>query len=144
MNQLYLVAETAGTCFAIPADAVQSVVTASDIIPAPGAAPTVAGIAALRSKVITVIDTRAAIEGGAARVADGQSLIVAGVDDFLYGLAVDDIHDVRDHDGAPRKLGAAFAAGWRRVSTGIIELDGSAIVVVDPAVLVASQDSVAA
>ncbi|WP_299327679.1 chemotaxis protein CheW [Parasphingopyxis sp.] len=144
MSQLYLVAEIAGTRFAMPADTVESVVTASDIIPVPRAAPTVAGIAALRSKVITVIDTRAAINGSKARIAASQLLIVAKLDDFLYGLAVDKVHDVCEYATAPRKLGAAFEPGWRRVSTGIIELDGAAIVVLNPATLVAGSDSVAA
>ncbi|MGP1353146.1 MAG: chemotaxis protein CheW [Parasphingopyxis sp.] len=144
MNQLYLVAEIGETQFAIPADAVQSVVTASDIIAVPRAAPTVAGIAALRSKVITVIDTRAAIEGGNAQAVDGQSLIVAEVGGYLYGLAVDEIHDVREHTGTPQKLGAAFEPGWQRVSTGVIDLDGAAIAVVDPAALIDEDHAAAA
>jgi purine-binding chemotaxis protein CheW len=136
MQELYLVAEAGGARFAMPADAVGSVVTASDVIPVPLAAPMVAGVAALRSKVITVIDTMAAIDGRPASVTKGQSLIVVDVDDFLYGLAVDEIHDVCECSEPPQKLEAAFEPGWRRISTGVIEVEGQSIVVIDPAQLI--------
>lgn len=138
MEQLYLVAEVGGARFAIPADTIGSVVTASDIVPVPLAAPMVAGLAALRSNVITVIDTMAAIDGRTALVEAGQSLIVVKVDDFLYGLAVDEIHDVCDCPESPEKLGAAFEPGWHRISTGVIEVDGHTMVVIDPGALVSS------
>lgn len=144
MQQLYLIAETGGARFAIPADMIGSVVTASDIIPVPMAAPIVAGLSALRSNVITVIDTMSAIDGRVASVEAGQSLVVVKVDDFMYGLAVDDIHDVCECTTTPQKFGAAFAPGWDRVSTGVIEVDGHLMVVVDPAALVSSPQSIAA
>ena len=144
MDRLYLIAEAGGEHFAIPAEAVESVVTASDVIPVPLADPMVAGVSALRSKVITVIDTVAAIEGGAATVAAGSSLVVVKIDDFLYGLAVEDVHDVVEFAADPERLGASFAAGWQRVSTGVIEIDERAIVVIDPAALLSVPDAVAA
>ena len=144
MDRLYLIAEAGGEHFAIPAEAVESVVTASDVIPVPLADPMVAGVSALRSKVITVIDTVAAIEGGAATVAAGSSLVVVKIDDFLYGLAVEDVHDVVEFAADPERLGASFAAGWQRVSTGVIEIDERAIVVIDPAALSSVPDAVAA
>ena len=144
MDRLYLIAEAGGEHFAIPAEAVESVVTASDVIPVPLADPMVAGVSALRSKVITVIDTVAAIEGGAATVAAGSSLVVVKIDDFLYGLAVEDVHDVVEFVADPERLGASFAAGWQRVSTGVIEIDERAIVVIDPAALLSVPDAVAA
>lgn len=144
MKRLYLVAEISGSRFAIPADTVESVVTASEVIPVPLAAPMVAGVAALRSKVITVIDTIASINGGLAAVSKGQSLIVVHVGDFLYGLAVDAVHDVCECVAEPEKLGAAFEAGWRRISIGAIEADGSTIAVIDPTALVCEPQEEAA
>ena len=144
MDRLYLIAEAGGEHFAIPAEAVESVVTASDVIPVPLAEPMVAGVSALRSKVITVIDTVAAIEGGTAAVAAGSSLVVVKTDDFLYGLAVEDVHDVVEFAADPERLGASFAAGWQRVSTGVIEIDGRTVVVIDPAALLSASDAVAA
>ncbi len=136
MDQLYLVAETGGERFAMPAETVESVITASEIIPVSLAAPMVAGVAAMRSKVITVIDTIAAIDGRPASVSAGQTLVVICVDDFLYGLAVEEVHDVCECAEHPEKLSAAFDAGWRRISTGVIEVDGCSMVVIDPAALI--------
>ncbi|MEM8694631.1 MAG: chemotaxis protein CheW [Pseudomonadota bacterium] len=136
MDQLYLIAEAGGERFAMPTDMVESVVTASDVIPVPLADPMVAGVAALRSKVITVIDTMAAIDGRPASVSAGHTLVVVKVEDFLYGLAVDDVHDVAESAARPEQLGAAFEPGWRRVSTGVIALGGTTVVVADPAALV--------
>lgn len=144
MEQLYLVAEADGAPFAIPADTIGSVITASEVIPVPLAAPMVAGLAALRSNVITVIDTIAAIDGRPASVEAGQSLIVVKVDDFLYGLAVDEIHDVCECPEPPEKLGAAFEPGWRRISTGVIDVEGRSMVVIDPAALISSPQAEAA
>ena len=144
MKRLYLVAEIGGSRFAMPADTVESVVTASEFIPGPLAVPMVAGVAALRSKVITVIDTMASIDGGSAAVSMGQSLVVVHVDEFLYGLAVDTVHDVCECAAEPEKLGAAFEPGWRRISIGAIEVDGFTIAVIDPAVLVCDPQAEAA
>ncbi|QLC24310.1 chemotaxis protein CheW [Parasphingopyxis algicola] len=144
MDKLYLIAEAGGSNFAIEADVVESVVTASEVIPVPLAEPRVAGVAALRSKVITVIDTMAVIDDRPASVEKGRSLVVVKVDDFLYGLAVDTVHDVRECSARPERLGAAFEPGWRRISTGVIEIDDHAVAVVDPAALVLAPEAEAA
>ncbi|QLC21617.1 chemotaxis protein CheW [Parasphingopyxis sp. CP4] len=144
MDRLYLIAEAGGEHFAIPAEAVESVVTASDVVPVPLADPMIAGVSALRSKVITVVDTVAAIEGGSAAVAAGSSLVVVKIEDFLYGLAVDDVHDVVDFSADPERLGASFAPGWQRVSTGVIEIEDRTIVVIDPGALLTTPEVAAA
>lgn len=144
MNQLYLIAEAGGTRFAMSADTIGSVVPASDVIPVPRAAPMVAGVAALRSNVITVIDTLAAINGRPASVSQAQSLVVVSIDDFLYGLAVDEVHDVCECRELPEKLEGAFEPGWRRISLGVIEVEGHSVVVIDPSALISSSVSKAA
>ncbi|RED15447.1 chemotaxis protein CheW [Parasphingopyxis lamellibrachiae] len=144
MEQLYLVAEAGGARFAMPAGAIGSVVPASDVVPVPRAAFMVAGVAALRSNVVTVIDTMAAIDGRPASVSEGQSLIVVNVDGFLYGLAVDEVHDVCECPELPEKLEGAFEPGWHRISTGVIEMEGRSVVVINPAALVVLPESKAA
>lgn len=136
MEQLYLVAEAGGARFAIPAEAIGSVVPVSTVLPVPRAAPMVAGLAALRSNVVTVIDTIAAIDGRLAAVSEGQSLVVVNVGGFLYGLAVDEVHDVCECSELPEKLEGAFEPGWSRISTGVIAMEGRSLVVVDPAALI--------
>jgi purine-binding chemotaxis protein CheW len=144
MEKLYLLAEAEGSTFAISADAIESVVTAGEIVPVPLAAPWVAGLTALRSRVITVVDTIASIYQRQAEIRDGQSLVVVNVDGNLYGLAVDEVHDVCEYSIELERLGASFDSGWRRVSSGMIEADGAAVIVVDPAMLVLPDTAIAA
>ncbi|MGJ8537696.1 MAG: chemotaxis protein CheW [Parasphingopyxis sp.] len=136
MEQLYLVAEAGGARFAMSADTIGSVVPASNVVPVPRAAPMVAGVAALRSNVVTVIDTMAAINGRPASVSEWQSLIVVNIDGFPYGLAVDEVHDVCECPELPEDLAGAFEPEWHRISTGVVEMDGRSVVVIDPAALI--------
>jgi purine-binding chemotaxis protein CheW len=119
-------------------------VTSGEIVPVPLAAPWVAGLTALRSRVITVVDTVASIYERQADVRAGQSLVVVNVDGHLYGLAVDEVHDVCEYSVELERLGASFDAGWRRVSQGLIEADGRAVIVADPAMLVLPETALAA
>ena len=64
MDSLKLIARIAGQRIALTADAVESVVEIEAITPVPLAPPHVAGLAALRSRVLTVIDSYAALELG--------------------------------------------------------------------------------
>ncbi len=139
METLYLLVEANEVRFAIPAESVVSVVRPDEIVPVPLTADHVAGLTALRSKVITVIDTMASIDGGMADVESGQSLVVVDVEGQLYGLAVDQVSDVCDYPVAIRKLGAAFDPGWSRVAVGLIEVGDATLAVVDPAAIVAGE-----
>ena len=57
MNELLLIVTIAGQRVALPAAAVESVVELDTLIPVPRAACHVAGLSALRSRVLTVIVT---------------------------------------------------------------------------------------
>ena len=61
MSGLVLIVRLNGQRVAIPADAVSAVVELDEIAPVPRAAHHVKGLAALRSRVLTVIDTYRAI-----------------------------------------------------------------------------------
>lgn len=137
MDTLYLIAEADGAPFAIPAAAVDSVVTRGEIVPIPLAPPHVAGLSALRSRVVTVIDPMAAIRGTAAQLSDDQPLVVVSVDGHSYGLAVDEVHDVIACPERPQPAGTAFERGWQQVALGVVEIDGRAVIVLDPARLIA-------
>ena len=58
---LFLIAHVAGRAVAIDGAQVDSVVDLGDVVPAPGAVRAVRGLAALRSRVVTVIDTGVAL-----------------------------------------------------------------------------------
>ena len=63
INQLFLFAHVADTAIAIPTDELEAVVHLGEIIPVARTASFVRGLAALRSRVLTVIDARARITG---------------------------------------------------------------------------------
>jgi purine-binding chemotaxis protein CheW len=144
MSNLYLLAETGSTTIAIDAERVESIVSSGEIVKIPMAPPHFAGLFALRSSVITVIDTLAAIEGGVADVQADQKIVVFKSDGHSYGLSVDAVQDVLEVGERHQRLGAAFAAGWQRVSVGVIDADNKAVVVVDPDMLVDENAQIAA
>lgn len=134
---LNLIARIAGQRVALPTTMIESVVELDAVTPVPLAAAHVAGLAALRSRVLTVIDSYAAL--GLGRMASGELLqtVVVTVDGHLYGLLVDEVEDVVALAGDPAPLPAALSAGWAANAIGLVEHDGCSILMLDPARLIA-------
>ena len=72
MNELLLIVSIAGSRVALPAAAVESVVELDALISVPRAPDHLAGLSALRSRVLTVIDCRRSLELGATALNDGE------------------------------------------------------------------------
>ena len=90
MKELLLVVTIAGERVALPAAAVESVVELDTLTPVPRAAPHVAGLSALRSRVLTVIDCMRSLELGDTDCSDGiREAAVVEVDGHHYALIVD-------------------------------------------------------
>jgi purine-binding chemotaxis protein CheW len=144
MNSLMLIARIAGQRIALTAQAVESVVELEAITPVPLAPPHVAGLAALRSRVLTVIDSYAALElGRSARDTLCQAVVVT-IDNHLYGLLVDEVEDVVTIVGETLPLHAGLARGWRESAIGLVEHEGHAVLLLDPARLIAGPLAAAA
>ena len=95
MNELLLVVTIAGERVALPSAAVESVVELDTLIPVPRAAPHVAGLSALRSRVLTVIDCMRSLELGVTDCSDGiREAAVVELDGHHYALIVDTVEDV--------------------------------------------------
>jgi len=137
MERLHLLARIAGQRVAFDATAVESVVELEALAPVPRAPAHVAGLAALRSRVLTVIDTHAAL--GVGRIERGALMpaIIATVEGHLYGLLVDAIDDVAAIGAQPASVRGRLAAGWREIAVGALEHDGALLLLIDPAALVA-------
>lgn len=143
MNDLYLIVEIAGQRALLPAAFVESVVEIEDIAPVPCAPPHVFGLFALRSRVLTVIDTVAAM--GAGRSGDGEKqAVIVHVDGHLYGVLVDDVDDVVAIEGAASQPRALLSAGWERYSQGVLEHEGEPLLLIDVAALIAGPLDLAA
>lgn len=137
MAELFLIAELAGRRVAFPSSQVESVVDVGEIVPVPRVAPEVGGVAALRSRVVTVIDSRVAL--GLPR--DGRvrkRAVVAAVEGHSYALLVDSLDDVTPLECFAIGSGVALDPAWKRAVSGLVERDGEPIPVLRPAALVPS------
>ena len=93
MTGLFLIAQVAGRAVAIPADQVDSVVDLGEVVPVPGAERALRGLAALRSRVVTVIDTGLAL--GLEPTPEGvHRAVITRVDGHYYAVLVDALDDV--------------------------------------------------
>lgn len=144
MDELKLIARIAGQDVALPTGAIESVVEIDAITPVPLAAAHVAGLAALRSRVLTLIDTYAALELGQAPRDGVRQAVVVTIDNHLYGLLVDDVVDVAAITGEPGPLHAGLQRGWAEAALGLVEHEGHALLLLDPARIVAGPLTVAA
>jgi purine-binding chemotaxis protein CheW len=144
MEALYLIVQLAGQRVALSADHVESVVEVDAVTPVPLVARHVAGLAALRSRVLTIIDSLAALELGTTPLDGTKQAVIVTVDGHLYGLIVDQVEDVASLDQGITQVRVPLSAGWQRTALGMIEIDGDALLLLDPAALVAGPPALAA
>ena len=145
MNELLLVVTIAGERVALPAAAVELVVELDTLIPVPRAAPHVAGLSALRSRVLTVIDCMRSLELGTSDCSDGiREAAVVELDGHHYALIVDLVEDVVEALSEPVPVRAAMGAGWERASEGMVETENGPLLLVDVAALIAGAEAKAA
>ncbi len=138
MEALFLIARIAGQRIALPADVVQSVVEIDAVTPVPLAPPHIFGLSALRSRTLTIIDPLAVLGlEPCPRSAIPAEAVVVTVDGHLYGLLVDLVEDVVTVAEAPRPTGTRLSDGWARVGRGMFDHGGAAVLLLDPAALIA-------
>ena len=129
MTELFLLAHVAGRAVAIPAEQVDSVVDLGEVVPVPGAERSLRGLTALRSRVVTVIDTGLAL--GLDPTPDtARRAVITRVDGHHYAILVDALEDV-----APfvrqSLAGLRLGAGWAAAGAALIERDGEPVLVLD-------------
>src|SRR3546814_12134212 len=79
MSQLYLFARIGGADVAVRTEEIEAVVKLTDISPVPGVPPHVAGLSALRSRVLTIIDTAALVQGRHAEAQPDSYAILSNI-----------------------------------------------------------------
>jgi len=142
---LLLIVTIAGQRVALPADAVESVVELDTLIHVPRAQPHVAGLSALRSRVLTVIDCRRSLEMGDSDCSDGiREAAVVEMDGHHYALIVDVVEDVVEALSDPNPVRATMEDGWERVSQGMVESEVGPLLLVDVAALISGAEAKAA
>lgn len=144
MSDLLLLTRIAGRPAAFRAEDIGSIVELTEITPVPRAPNFIAGLAALRSRALTVIDSRKALGLlGPSETADMRAPVVE-VAGHSYALLVDQVDDVVPAAGEPAPTPATLGACWAQVAHGMIETASGPAVLVDVAALVAGPGGTAA
>jgi purine-binding chemotaxis protein CheW len=111
------------------------VVDIGEVTAIPRAADHVRGLAALRSRVVTVVDTQSAL-GLEPSAIEARRAVITLIDGHHYALLVDALDDVAPFDLLPLAGGVALGSAWRAAGRGIVERDGEPILAIDLASLV--------
>jgi purine-binding chemotaxis protein CheW len=143
MAELLLIVTLAGEEVAVLASEVESVVEVEGLTPVPRAGIHVAGLTALRSRVLTVIDCMASLEPGG-RVQDPRDAIVVVADGHPYALLVDRVEDVVEATGEIAPVPASLSSGWTSVAAGYVPAEGRLFLLVDVHALIAGPAAEAA
>ena len=142
MAELFLIVTIGGERVAIRSAEVECVIEVGAVTPVPGAPRHVAGLTALRSRVLTAVDCRCSLNSRD-RIPKPRDALVAHVDGHAYALLVDAAEDVVE--GAPDiATPAGLRGGWARVAAGCVGTADGLLLLVDPAALVAGPEAAAA
>lgn len=144
MTSLYLIAHINGACVAIESDRIESIVHVQDIVPVPNSDPSIAGLFALRSRVLTLIDAQYLVTGETQQAVKGALAVVVDVAGHQYGLLVDKVEDVVSINEDQIENNIQPAAIWSALVTETASVDSRLIMILDPASLVSGQDALAA
>jgi purine-binding chemotaxis protein CheW len=141
-DRLLVIVQIAGRRCAISALDVKSVIEIGAVTPIPRAPAWIAGITALRSQALTVIDCRIAIGLGGSGTGSGTDwptdhrAVVVAEGGHSYALRVDGIEDITTAADEPGQVPGGFGPEWSRIATGMIEtMAGPALLVDLPALL---------
>jgi purine-binding chemotaxis protein CheW len=135
-QKLYLIATIDGSNVAIESDLVESVVQVNEVIHVPNVDPSVAGLFALRSRVLTLIDSQFLVTGNPIKVSSGSLAIVADISGHHYGLLVDNIKDVISVSEDSIEKFVKPSSKWSNISTGIVDIGGEVAMIINPETLV--------
>lgn len=132
MSQL-LVTTIAGRRVALPTAGILSVIELGALESVPKAPQRVAGLTALRSRVLTVIDCAQIVDGKSSDTLQGNGLgIVIDVDDHGYALMVDAVEDVTESVGELDDVRADLGGNWTVHALGMAETAIGPLLVIDP------------
>ena len=144
MDDLLLLTRIGDRPAAFRACDIRSIIEIGEITPVPRAPAYVAGLAALRSRALTVIDSRAALGiANAASAADERAPVIE-VGGHAYALLVDRVEDVVSGIGQPTPAAATLGPGWTRVAQGMIETTAGPAILVDVVALISGPRRAAA
>lgn len=138
MNTLLVAVQIAGERVAFRAADIQSVVELDTITPVPSVPDFIAGLSALRSRPLTVIDSAVSL-GLDATPGFGpiRKAVVVEQDNHLYAVLVDGIEDAISAESDPLPPPGKLDAGWQRCSLGLVETTAGVLLMIDPLAIIA-------
>ena len=137
MNELMVLTQIAGRRCALHAHDVKSVIELGKITPVPQTPPFIAGITAMRSQALTVIDCRLALGFEKIDWATDERAAVIAVAGHSYALVIDAIEDITTCLSEPEQITGGFGPEWSRVATGMVETSSGPALLVDLHALIA-------
>jgi purine-binding chemotaxis protein CheW len=144
-GDLLVIAQIGGRRCALSALDVKSVIEIGSITPVPRAPAWIAGITALRSQALTVIDCRAAIGlvagGSGGNWPTDHRAIVVSEGGHSYALRVDGIEDITTAAGEAGQVPGGFGPEWSRIATGMIETMAGPALMIDLGALLAGPET---
>ena len=140
-GDLLVIVQIAGRRCALRALDVKSVIEIAAVTPIPRAPAWIAGITALRSQALTVIDCRRAIGLPEGEWATDHRAAVVAEGGHSYALLVDGIEDITTAVGEAGSVPGGFGPHWSRIAIGMIETMAGPSLLVDLAALLAGPEA---
>lgn len=144
MPSLFLIAHIHGCRVAINSDQIESIVNVPDVIQVPHCDPRVAGLFALRSRVLTLIDSQYVVTGERRTLQRGCLAVVVEIAGHHYGLAVDKVEDVVPLSADKIQQCIQPDGQWQSIVSETVEVGDQLVMILDPARLVAREQLMAA
>lgn len=144
MTNLFLIVVIAGTEVAIRSDCIESVVTIGDVVPVPQTDPLIAGLIALRSRVLTLIDCQFAVTGQRSGKDSSKLAVIATISGHPYALRVEAVRDVVSVDSGAIKPAARLDTRWAGIAGEVVEIESRMLMLLSPEMLLVPQSALAA
>ncbi len=139
MSKLYLLVEIAGVEAAICSDVIESVVTVGEVIPVPRCDPVIAGLFALRSRVLTLVDCQYRVTRNRKADVKGSLAPVATIGGHSFGLLVDRVFDVTSVSDDAIHPAIKLSSDWAPIVSDLAAIDDRMVMIIDPERLVAAE-----
>jgi purine-binding chemotaxis protein CheW len=145
MATLFLIAVIAGTEVAISSDSIESVVTLGDVVKVPQCDPLVAGLIAIRSRVLTLIDCQFAVTGQPCAIGqDNNFAVLSEIAGRSYALMIEKVKDVVTVTQDAIKPARKLDRRWSAIVSGVVEIDGKLVMILSPDLLLMPKTALAA
>ena len=144
MSALYLIANISGSAVAIDSSRVESVVRIGEVLKVPNCSPLVAGLFALRSRVLTLLDSQFLVTGVSKTPEIGSLAVVVDIDGHTYGLLVDGIDEAVMIESIDYLQNISLDPNWQNIASGVVSHEDRMLMMIDLERLIAVPELLAA